>query len=137
MIPLTAAPASRADHAIAERNAQSYIAEYGAPVIAVPDVLQFRHDKDSNLHNKIKARLGDLQREYKELEDLYEFNVFTDQFEHAYVPVAGHTYYMYNNAGHKFLSLIHPADFTCKYEYCGAARYNGQGFFEKAEVQSK
>ena len=74
---------SRPDHVIQDRASASYIAEYGAPKLELENVHQFKNDTQNNLNNKIKARLGDLQKEYKELEDLYHFNVFVTNFNTA------------------------------------------------------
>jgi len=123
---------SRPDHVIEDRASQSYIAEYSAPKLELENIHQFKNDTQNNLNNKIKARLGDLQREYKELEELYHFNVFVDSFEHNFIPVSGHIYYLYDYEERKFLSLIEPERFLlCKEGFVGMCRYNGQGFFEK------
>lgn len=120
----------RPDHVIANRNAASYIAEYAAPVIAVPELSSFKSDIQCNLKNKIVAKMQDIQSEYEQLQDLYHFNAFVDSFTYAFVPVPGHTYYLYDNAGHRFMSMIAPQDFTVKYQHLGTCRYNGSGYFE-------
>ena len=123
---------SRSDHVIEDRASASYIAEYGAPKLELENVHQFKNDTQNNLNNKIRARLGDLQKEYKELEDLYHYNVFVDQFEHNFIPVTGQIYFLYDHDNHKFLSLIEPENFLlCKESFVGTCRYNGLGFFEK------
>ncbi|NBW57073.1 hypothetical protein EBR43_04680 [bacterium] len=122
---------SRPDHTIENRASKSYIAEYSAPKLELENIHQFKNDTQNNLNNKIKARLGDLQKEYKELEELYHYNIFIDGFDHNFIPVAGHTYYLYDHEGHKFLSLIEPENFLlCKNSCVGKCRYNGLGFFE-------
>lgn len=121
----------REDHVIQDRNQQTYLAEYSAPVITVPNLSAFKSDKQNNLNNRIKARLADLQREYNELADLYEYNSFIDTFEYSFTPVQGNEYYLYENEGRRFLSLISPQDFVVKYNYRGCCRYNGLGYFEK------
>lgn len=123
---------SRPDHALTDRASSSYIAEHGAPKLEMENVHQFKNDAKNNLNNKIKARLGDLQKEYNELEQLYHFNVMVDGFEHNFIPVSGHVYFLYDHAGHKFMSLIEPENFLlCRDSFVGKCRYNGLGFFEK------
>jgi hypothetical protein len=123
---------SRPDHALTDRASSSYIAELGAPKLELENVHQFKNDAKNNLNNKIKARLGDLQKEYNELEELYHFNVMVDGFEHNFIPVSGHVYFLYDHAGHKFMSLIEPENFLlCRESFVGKCRYNGLGFFEK------
>jgi len=132
MQPLTGTPNYDPEKVIEDRASASYIAEYSAPKITLVDTKQFKLDKDNNLNNKIKARLGDIQREYKDLEDLYNFNLLVDEYQHNFIPVAGHVYYLYNHDGHKFLSLIEPDSFLlCKDSFVLSTRYNGQGFFER------
>lgn len=121
----------RPDHVIEDRNQKQYIAEYSAPVITVPQLSSFRADKDCNLKNKITARLTEIQKEYNDLVDLYNYNGFIDSFSYSFIPVQGQLYHLYNNEGHRFMSLISPEDFTVKYEYLGSCRYNGQGYFDK------
>jgi hypothetical protein len=123
---------SRPDHVIANRASANYIAEHGAPKLELENIHHFKNDTQNNLNNKIKARLGDLQREYNELEDMYKFNVFVDQFEHSFIPVSGHVYFLYDYDGKKFMSLIEPDNFLlCKDSFVDRCRYNGLGFFEK------
>lgn len=116
-----------------ERNSSTFLAEYGAPKIELANIEQFKNDKNNNLLNKIKARLSELQKEYKELEDLYNYNAYLERFEYSFVPVTGHEYFLYENEGKFFMSLISPEDFVVKYNYLGCCRFTGQGYFEKVE----
>ena len=121
----------RPDHVIEDRNQKNYIAEYSAPVITVPNLSSFRADKDNNLKHKITSRLEELQKEYNELVDLYNYNALVDTFSYSFTPVQGGMYYLYDNEGHRFMSLIGPEEFTVKYNYLGCCRYNGLGYFDK------
>lgn len=121
----------RPDHVIEDRNQKSYIAEYSAPVITIPSLSSFKADKDNNLKHKITSRLHELQQEYNELVELYNYNALVDTFNYSFTPVQGQIYHLYNNEGHKFMSLIGPNEFVVKYEYCGSCRYNGLGYFDK------
>ena len=121
----------REDHIIEERNQKSYLAEYSSPVLTVPCLSGFKADKNCNLKNKILAKIKDLKNEYQQLEDLYHYNSFIDSFEYSFIPVQGHVYYLYENEGRRFMSLISPDDFVVKYSYLGCCRYNGSGYFER------
>jgi len=123
----------RPDHVIDNRNQKQYIAEYSAPVITIPQLSSFKSDKDNNLKHKITSRLEELQKEYNDLVNLYHYNGFIDTFSYSFIPIQGQTYYLYNNQGHRFMSLISPDDFVVKYEYLGSCRYNGLGYFDKID----
>lgn len=119
------------DRTIEERNQKTYIAEYSAPKIEVPDLGNFKTNKDNNLANQIKSRLTEIQKEYDELVKLYEFNAKVEGYAYSFVPTVGHVYYMYTNEDRKFISLISPKEFTVKYQYDGKCRCTSGGYFEQ------
>lgn len=116
---------------IENRASKDYIAEYSAPKIVVPNLTEFKTNKDGNLANQIKSRLVEIQKEYDDLVKLYEFNAKVEGYEYSFVPVVGHIYYMYTNDTHKFISLISPEEFTIKYQYDGKCRCTSGGYFEQ------
>lgn len=119
------------DKVIEDRNQKTYIAEYSAPKIEVPNLSNFKTNKDNNLSNQIKSRMAEIKKEYDDLVKLYEFNAKIEGYEYSFVPVIGHTYYMYTNENKKFISLISPEDFTVKYQYDGKCRCTSGGYFEQ------
>ena len=75
---------SRPDHVIENRASASYIAEYGAPKLELENVHQFKNDTQNNLNNKIKARLGDIQKEYL-MFLLINFNITLFQYPVTFI----------------------------------------------------
>ena len=114
------------------RASSSYIAEYSAPKIELADLGKFQQVRHLNLNKKIETRLEEIKTEYDALVALHEWNNFVDSFECRIECIMGQDYYLYEtDEGRKFLSIIHPDDFTIKYKCHGATRLNSFGFFEK------
>ena len=114
------------------RASSSYIAEYSAPKIELADLGKLQQFRHLNLNKKIETRLEENKVEYDAIVALHEWNSFVDSFDCRIECIIGQDYYLYEtDQGRKFLSIIHPDDFTIKYKCHGATRLNSFGFFEK------
>ena len=117
--------------ALENRASSSYIAEYSAPKIELADLDKLKQVRHLNLNKKIETRLQELKDEYDSLVKLHDWNNFVDTFECRIECIIGQEYYLYeDNDGRRFLSLIHPKDFTIKYNFHGATRMTSTGYFE-------
>lgn len=115
---------------ITDRNQKSYIAEYSAPKIILPQLEKCENNRQVNLAHKIQTRIEELSQEYKSLIELYEWNKFVESFEIRLETVVGQIYYLYErDDGSKFLSLISPDDFFVKYKFHGSTTINSEGYF--------
>ena len=120
--------------ALENRASSSYIAEYSAPKIELADLNGLQQLRHLNLNKKIQTRLQELHNEYNSLVALNDWNNFVDSFECRIECVIGQEYYLYEtDEGRRFLSIIHPDDFTFKYKCLGTAKLNSNGFFDRVE----
>lgn len=118
-----------------ERNQKSFLSEYSAPKIELPDLLKCTTLRRANLQKKILSKFQELKTEYDSLVQLHEWNAYVETFECRMETVVGQTYYLYQDGERKFMSLIAPEDFTIKYEFKGAVRVHSDGYFEKVETK--
>jgi len=120
--------------ALENRASSSYIAEYSAPKIELADLNGLQQLRHLNLNKKIQTRLQELHNEYNSLVALNDWNNFVDSFECRIECVIGQEYYLYEtDEGRRFLSIIHPDDFTFKYKCLGTTKLNSNGFFDRVE----
>jgi len=123
------------DKVILDRNQKSYIAEYSAPKIILPELEKCENNRQVNLSHKIKTRLEELKTEYNNLVSLFEWNKFVESFEIRTETIVGQIYYLYErDDGSKFLSLISPKDFFVKYKFHGATIINSEGYFVRHNI---
>jgi len=122
------------DKVIQDRNQKSYIAEYSAPKIILPELDKCETQRQVNLTHKIETRLNELKKEYESLVDLYSWNQFVETFEIRLEPVMGQKYYLYERDDNtRFLSLIDPKSFFVKYTFLGCTTLNSEGYFIKLD----
>lgn len=87
----------------------------GGQVIEVLDLSVFQMNRSVKLDHYIKAKSEDLQKQYKEMVELWEWNNYVDQFKVNFEPVIGKTYYLYEGTT-RFISILSPIELkTCKF----------------------
>jgi hypothetical protein len=87
----------------------------GGQVIEVLDLSVFQVNRSVKLDHYIKAKSEVLQKQYKEMVELWEWNNYVDQFKVNFEPVIGKTYYLYEGTT-KFISILSPEELkTCKF----------------------
>jgi len=127
-------PVATRDKGHMGRNEQSFLMEIAGPKIEVPDLLRFETARNHSLSNKILSRLRDLEREYRELVELQQWNSFVEGFQISFQTRLNQDYYLYESAGgRKFLSLIAPEEMGSAYTFHGRTRLHSEGYFVKVE----
>lgn len=94
-----------------------YPTDLGAPSIEIDDVKGWRHREVVNVNHTFEAKLDEIKEQYKKLIEEYELNNFIyKNVEYSFIPVIGHTYYLYQrDNGTFFLSLIEPGGWNMKF----------------------
>lgn len=80
-----------------------------APKIEIEDTNAWVAKQAVDVNNYLATKFAELKKEYAELIALYKWNELVNQSEFSFIPVKGHTYYLYQRKNETlFLSLIEP-----------------------------
>ena len=80
-----------------------------APKIVVPDTNAWVTQQSVDVNNYLSTKFTELKEEYAKLISLYKWNELVNKSEFSFIPVKGHTYFLYQRKDEKlFLSLIEP-----------------------------
>ena len=80
-----------------------------APKIVVPDTNAWVTQQSVDVNNYLSSKFTELKEEYAKLISLYKWNELVNKSEFSFIPVKGHTYFLYQRKDEKlFLSLIEP-----------------------------
>jgi hypothetical protein len=95
----------------------TYGTNVGAPAIKLDDVIGWREREVVNVNHQFKTKYEELKKAYEDLVDQYNWNnLIYNSVEYNFLPVVGHTYYLYErDNGELFLSLIEPGNWNKKY----------------------
>ena len=95
----------------------TYGSNLGAPAIKLDNVEGWKKNQAFEVNKQLKTRFDELKAEYdKILEEVYwNEKVYSSQYN--FIPIIGETYYLYQNKGRTFLSIIEPSSWN--YECLG------------------
>lgn len=95
----------------------TYGSNLGAPAIKLDNVQGWKKNQAFEVNKQLKTRFDELKAEYdKILEEVYwNEKVYSSQYN--FIPIIGETYYLYQNKGRTFLSIIEPSSWN--YECLG------------------
>lgn len=95
----------------------TYGSNLGAPAIKLDNVQGWKKNQAFEVNKQLKTRFDELKAEYdKILEEVYwNEKVYSSQYN--FIPIIGETYYLYQNKGRTFLSIIEPTSWN--YECLG------------------
>ena len=80
-----------------------------APKIDVPNTNAWVTQQSVDVNNYLSTKFIELKEEYAKLIALYKWNELVSKSEFSFIPIKGHTYYLYQREDEKlFLSLIEP-----------------------------
>tara|TARA_B110000046_G_C12862607_1_gene342494 strand:- start:139 stop:513 length:375 start_codon:yes stop_codon:yes gene_type:complete len=92
-----------------EKALMPYGDSVAAPKIDIPNTNAWVAQQSVDVNHFLSTKFLELKKEYAELIALYKWNELVNKSEFSFIPVKGHTYYLYQRENEKlFLSLIEP-----------------------------
>ena len=80
-----------------------------APKIDLPNTNAWVAQQSTDINNYLSTKFIELKEEYAKLIALYKWNELVSKSEFSFIPIKGHTYYLYQRKDERlFLSLIEP-----------------------------
>ena len=80
-----------------------------APKIDIPNTNAWVAQQSVDVNNYLSSKFIELKEEYAKLIALYKWNELVSKSEFSFIPIKGHTYYLYQREDERlFLSLIEP-----------------------------
>ena len=80
-----------------------------APKIELEDTNSWVAKQATDINNYLSTKFSELKEEYTKLIALYKWNELVSKSEFNFIPIKGHTYYLYQREDERlFLSLIEP-----------------------------
>jgi hypothetical protein len=101
--------AKKPDMYAEEKALMPYGDSVAAPKIDIPNTNAWVTQQSVDVNHFLSTKFLELKKEYAELIALYKWNELVNKSEFSFIPVKGHTYYLYQREDEKlFLSLIEP-----------------------------
>jgi|TARA_R110002060_G_scaffold6674_2_gene10115 hypothetical protein len=101
--------AKKPDMYAEEKALMPYGDSVAAPKIDIPNTNAWVAQQSVDVNHFLSTKFLELKKEYAELIALYKWNELVNKSEFSFIPVKGHTYYLYQRENEKlFLSLIEP-----------------------------
>ncbi len=92
-----------------EKAIMPYGDSVAAPKIDIPNTNAWVAQQSVDINNYLSTKFIELKEEYANLIALYKWNELVSKSEFSFIPIKGHTYYLYQREDEiLFLSLIEP-----------------------------
>ena len=92
-----------------EKAIMPYGDSVAAPKIDIPNTNAWVSQQSIDVNNYLSTKFIELKEEYAKLIALYKWNELVNKSEFSFIPIKGHTYYLYQREDERlFLSLIEP-----------------------------
>jgi len=114
------------DHVVFDEEDQKYNGGFlpyasgvAAPKIIPPNITNWKNTNIVSANNEFKARYEEIQRQYNEMMDQFEYNDLVYSAKYSFEPITGKTYHLYRAKDESaFLSLISP--YECNFDHLGS-----------------
>ncbi|MFS4415071.1 DUF2452 domain-containing protein [Maribacter sp. 2307ULW6-5] len=107
-----------------------YATGVAAPKITPPDVTSWKNAHIVGANYQFKAKFQELQRQYREMMQQFEYNDLVYGAKFNFEPIIGKTYHLYRAKDQStFLSLIAPHE--CTFAHLGSFRLSPDKVWEK------
>ncbi len=111
-------------------NILPYASGVAAPKIVPPDITTWKNANIISANNQFKARYEDIQTQYREMMEQFEYNNLLYSAKYSFEPITGKTYHLYRAKDQSvFLSLISPNE--CNFDFVGSFKLGPDKMWEK------
>ncbi len=125
------------DYVVFDEETQSYNGKLlpyasgvSAPKIVPPDVTTWKNTNIVAANNQFKARYENIQLQYQEMMEQFEYNNLIYSAKYSFEPITGKTYHLYRSKDESvFLSLIQPNE--CNFDFVGSFRLGPDKMWEQ------
>jgi len=105
-----------------------------APAIRKEDIVGWKSEQAVKTNHYLQTRYNEIKEEYRKLIEMYEWNQLVYKSHYNFVPVKGHTYYLYQKEDKGlFLSLIEPT--LWDQIFIGAFKLDSDDKWIKVDIQ--
>ena len=107
-----------------------YASGVAAPKITPPDITSWKNTNIITANNQFKARFEDIEQQYREMMEQFEYNSLVYSAKYNFEPITGKIYHLYKSKDiSSFLSLISPHE--CNFDYLGSFKLGPDKMWEK------
>ncbi|MEZ5007022.1 MAG: DUF2452 domain-containing protein [Chitinophagales bacterium] len=104
-------------------NILPYATNVGAPSIQIEDISNWKKININKINHQFKAKYQQIQEEYNQMMEQFEYNNLIYQANFNFEPVIGEHYHLYRrDSGESFLSIIAPHE--CNFDHIGSFQLN-------------
>jgi hypothetical protein len=113
-----------------DASLKPYGTSVGAPTIRTTDNSSWKNRSIHKINQKVEARYLELQAEYKNMMQEFEYNQLIFNAKFTFEPIIGQVYHLYKREnGDTFLSIIAPEE--CHFDALGSFYLNVDQIWEK------
>lgn len=115
------------DSFVPDRRLKEYPTEIGSQNFSPENLELFKMEKTAKVKHYYSKKIEDLSKEYNSLLREISVNEMLYSSKISFEPVVGKTYFLYNKANGKFLSMISPDEWNNSPEFIGKFQLQTDG----------